>query len=159
MTRIYENRGFSRRMTGSALVCAVAFLFGFYDLWRAIEAPPGQSGYSYLFAAFFIFGGIYGFRQIERDFSDTVIALDADGEKARISLWRPLRRKHIDSPLSALTGWRREIRTPRRNVSVDTLVADHPNHPRPLLFEMGKGIVTTDTFRALTPPADSVNRT
>jgi hypothetical protein len=110
-------------------------------------------------SSFFIFGGIYGFRQIERDFSDTVIALDADGEKARISLWRPLRRKHIDSPLSALTGWRREIRTPRRNVSVDTLVADHPNHPRPLLFEMGKGIVTTDTFRALTPPADSVNRT
>jgi hypothetical protein len=155
MTRIYENRGFSRRMTGSAIVCGIALLFGCYDFWRAIEAPPGQSGYSYLFAAFFIFGGIYGFRQIERDFADTVIALDADGGNARIALWRPLGAKRIEGPLSALTGWRREIRTPRRNVSVDTLVADHPNHPRPLLFEMGKGVVATDAFRALTPAAAS----
>ena len=154
MTRIYGNRGFVRRMTASAIVCVLAMVLGAFELWRAFAAAPGESGYGYLFALFFVGGGIYGLRQLRDDYSDTVVAVDAGPQGARIALWRPYGMKRIEGPLSALTNWRREVRTPRRNVRVEMLVADHPGHPRPLAFETGRGVVVTEEFRALSAAAD-----
>jgi hypothetical protein len=149
MTRIYENRGLARRMTGSAVVCAIALGFGAFELWRAVDAPPGGSGYGYLFAAFFVFGAIYGFRQLRADYLDGVVSLDMGPDAAEVALWRPLGKKRIGGPPAALTGWRREILTLRRNLRVEMLLADHPGHPRPLRFEEGRGVLATDAFRAL----------
>jgi hypothetical protein len=148
MTRIYENRGLARRMTMSMIVVAIAFLFGLFEIWSIFRAPAGESGYGYLFALFFIFGGLYAYRQLQADFEDTVVALDADETTALITLWRPLRAKRIDGPLSALTGWRKEVKS-TRNMRIEMLVADHANHPKPLRFETGKGILATDAFMKL----------
>ena len=153
MTRIYANRSFARRMTASTIVCVLAFLFGFFELWQAFNAPAGESGYGYIFAAFFIFGGIYGFRQIAGDYADTVVTLESDGGAARITLWQPLRSKVVEGPLNSLSNWRREMKG-TGHARREMLVADYPGHPRPLRFETGKGVVETETFSKLRATAD-----
>ena len=77
MTRIYENRGLATRMNVSCVVVAIAFLFGLWELWSAYRAG-GSSGTNYLFALFFIGGGVYAAKQLRDSVSDSVVSLDAD---------------------------------------------------------------------------------
>jgi len=151
MTRIYENRSFARRMTGSTLVVVAAILFGLWELYAVVRAPQ-DSGYGSLFAALFIGGGIYAMWQILRDYGDTVVSLETGTVGAVISVWRPFRSQRIAVPLDRLGNWRFETRSVG-NARVPTALADHRDYPRPLRFELGPGIAVTDQFRALAPDA------
>jgi hypothetical protein len=155
MTRIYRNVAFARRMTITTVVIVVVIVFGFWELWAALNPGPGGAGYGFLFAALFIFGGLYGLRQMQTDFADTVVSVDADekGGAARITVWRPFLPKRLAGPLDQLRNWRYEVKTPRPSMRVPMILADHPGHPRPLRFELGKGIEIGSRFRALAPDA------
>ena len=154
MTRIYGNPGFARRMNGSAVVIAFAVLFGFWEVWAALNPGPDGPGYGFLFAALFIGGGIYGMNQILTDGKDMVTALDVQEStgEAVISVWRPFAPKRIETRLDRLTDWRPYSKQ-TRNLRTAMLLADHPGHPRPLQFELGRNIAFTDRFRALAPEA------
>lgn len=154
MTRIYENRNFSRRMNISVAVTLFAVLFGFWELWAAIRAGPEGAGYGFMFAALFIGGGIYGFNQINTEGSHMVTALDLDeatGE-AVATVWRPFSPKPVAGPLTAFTEWRPYTKQ-ARSVRVHMLLADHPGYPKPLQFEIGSGVSMHERFRALAPEA------
>jgi hypothetical protein len=154
--RIYSNRAFLRRMNASAAVVVIAFLFGFWELWtvtQAEKAGEAGTGYGLIFAALFIGGGFYAMRQLLADYSDVVVAIDAgEAQSAVISVWRPFVSKRIVGPLDRLTNWRFEMKT-ERNITTPMLLADHPNHPKPLQLELGKGIAISDELRALAPDA------
>ena len=150
MTRIYENRPFARRMTGSSLVVVAAILFGLWELYAAVRAAQ-DSGYGSLFAALFIGGGIYAM-WILRDYGDTVVSLETGTVGALISVWRPFRSQRIAAPLDRLGNWRFEMKEIGR-ARIPMLLADHRDYPRPLRFELGPGIPITQAFRALAPDA------
>jgi len=154
MTRIYANPGFARRMNISSAVTLFAILFGFWELWAALNAGPEGAGYGFLFAALFIGGGIYGMRQILADGADMVTALDVSESsgQATISLWRPFAPKRLEGSLDSLSEWRPYAKV-ARNFRTPMLLADHPAYPRPLQFEIGRGIALTEQFRALAPEA------
>jgi hypothetical protein len=154
MTRIYANPGFARRMNISSAVTLFAILFGFWELWAALNAGPEGAGYGFLFAALFIGGGIYGMRQILADGADMVTALDVNESsgQATISLWRPFAPKRLEGSLDRLSEWRPYAKM-ARNLRTPMLLADHPAHPRPLQFEIGRGIVLGAQFRVLAPEA------
>ncbi len=154
MTRIYGNPGFARRMNGSTVVIVLAVLFGFWEVYAALNPGPDGPGYGFLFAALFIGGGIYGMNQILTDGRDMVTALDVEDAtgQATISLWRPFAARRIEGSLERLSGWRPYSKQ-ARNVRTPMLLADHPDHPRPLQFELGRSISFTDRFRALAPEA------
>jgi hypothetical protein len=155
MTRIYRNAAFARRMTISSVVIVVVILFGFWELWTALNPGPGGAGYGLMFAALFIFGGLYGLRQLQTDFADTVVSVDG-GEKdgaGRITIWRPFLPKRLEGPLERLGNWRYEMKTPRPNMRVPMILADHPGHAKSLRFELGKGTEIDPRFRALAPDA------
>jgi hypothetical protein len=120
-----------------------------------MRAAPGEAGFGYLFAAAFILGGLYGLRQLNSDYADMVVSADADGTAgpARISVWRPFLPKTLEGPLDKLANWRFEVKAPRPNLRIPMLLAEHPQHPRPLRFEVGPGIALSEGFRALAPEA------
>ena len=155
MIRIYGNPGLSKRMTFSTIVIVLVILFGFYELYSAMRAAPGEAGFGFLFAAAFILGGLYGLRQLNSDYADMVISVDADGRAgpAKIVVWRPFASKTLDGPLERLTNWRFEVKQPRPNLRIPTVLADHPDHTRPLRFEVGQGIAISEPFRDLAPEA------
>ena len=155
MKRIYANPAFARRMNISAAVVAFAFIFGLWELWAALR--PGSEGGSYglLFAALFIGGSVYAMRQMLTDYADIVTALDADrpANRTAISVWRPFGPKRIEGDLDRLGNWRFETQKPRGDARIATILADHPGHPRPLRFEVGRGLPISDDLRALAPDA------
>ena len=155
METIYVNTGFLRRMNLSAGVVVAAFLFGFWELWSAMNPGPTGPGYGFLFAALFIGGGIYAMRQLLVDHAGTVVRLDVDkaANAVVLYLWRPFRSQQVKAGLEGLSDWRFENRTVRANVQVPTLVADHPDVPQPLHFELGKGVELSKELRALAPDA------
>lgn len=157
MTRIYGNPRLARRMNGSFVVVIGAVLFGFWELWSAANAGAEAGSTGYLFAAFFIGGGIYGARQILTGYTDMVISLDVDRATgdATLAVWRPFVAKRIVGPLDRLSGWRPYAKQVQRNLRTSMLLADHPGHPRPLEFELGSGIVFNEDFRALARDADA----
>ena len=151
MKRIYDNSAFVRRMNISAVVVVVALLMGAWELLMALRAEDPGSGF--LFAALFIGGGIYAGRQILSDYANNVVALDVDAENAQasISIWRPFSAKRITGPLGRLTDWQFQTRGGR--VKTPILTAHHPDHPRPLEFELGPGSPLSEELRALAPEA------
>ena len=151
MKRIYQNTGFARRMNVSAVVVVVAFLMGAWELVMALRAEDPGSGF--LFAALFIGGGIYAGRQILSDHANNVVALDADmtSGQASISIWRPFSAKKITAPLDRLTDW--QFQTKGGRVKTPILTAHHPDHPRPLEFELRAGSPLSEEIRALAPDA------
>jgi len=155
MKRIYSNRPLVRRMHASTAVVVFAFLFGLYELWAAVGAGPEGSGYGYLFALLFIGGSIYGMRQLMAEHAGWVTAIDADSGTGRsvIFVWRPVVSRQIAGGLDRLQNWRYEVVDVRRNLKAPMLLADHPDRPKPLKLELGKGIVATDELRALAPRA------
>lgn len=150
MKRVYENRGFLRRMNFAALVTVLAFLLGCWEAWSAYNGSgDGMNG---LFALFFFGGAAFAVKHF-RDNAVTVSSLDVDpatGE-ARAILWQPLSRKEIAGPVARFTDWQLQKRAGR--VPTPIVTAHHPASPRPLEFELGRGIVLTDEFRALAPEA------
>lgn len=157
MTSIYANNAFSRRMNASSVMIVVAILFGFWELWRALNPGPDGAGYGYLFAALFIGGGVYAIRQIRNDYSDNVVRLDGDGSSGRgvVTIWQPFMSKRIDGPLDRLTNWRFHEEEQKGNVRLPMLLAEHPDHPQPLKFELGGKIAISEELRALAPEAVS----
>jgi len=155
MIRIYGNPGLSRRMMFSTIVIVLVIIFGFYELYTAMRAAPGEAGFGYLFAAAFILGGLYGLRQLNTDYGDMVVSVDADGSTgpAKIVVWRPFMSKTLAGPIDRLSNWRFEVRQPRPNLRIPTVLADHPDYKGPLRFEVGPGIAIGDPFRALAPEA------
>jgi hypothetical protein len=151
MKRIYENPGFARRMNVSAVVVVIAFAMGAWELVMALRADNPGSGF--LFAALFIGGGIYAGRQILSDHANNVVALDADmaTRQASISIWRPFSAKKIPGPLDRLTDWQFQRKGAR--VKTPILTAHHPDHPRPLEFELRPGAPVGEELRALAPDA------
>ena len=151
MKRIYDNTSFVRRMNVSAVVVIVAFLMGAWELVMALRAEDPGSGF--LFAALFIGGGIYGGRQILSDHANNVVALDADpaNGQASISIWRPFSARKISGPLDRLTDWQFQRKGTR--VKLPILTAHHPDHPRPLEFELRTGSQISPELRALAPEA------
>jgi hypothetical protein len=86
------------------------------------------------------------------EYGDRVVALDADaGGASVITVWRPLSPIRIAGPLAALSDWRFEMRTARSRADTSVALADHPRHPRPLKFELVRGVPISDEFRALAP--------
>jgi hypothetical protein len=152
MKRIYANTGFARRMNISTVIALIALPMGVWELWRAVQAGPEGAGGGFLFAALFIGGGAYALRQMFVEYGDRVVALDADaGGASVITIWRPLSSVHISGPLAALSDWRFEMRTARSRADTSVVLADHPKHPRPLKFELVRGVPIADEFRALAP--------
>jgi len=155
MIRIYANPGLSRRMMFSTIVIVLVIIFGLYELYAAMRAAPGEAGFGFLFAAAFILGGLYGLRQLNTDYGDMVVSVDADGSTgpAKIVVWRPFMSKTLEGPVDKLSNWRFEVRQPRPNLRIPTVFAEHPDHKRPLRFEVGPGITIGEPFRALAPDA------
>jgi hypothetical protein len=154
MKRIYANQGFARRMNISTAIALVAIVMGVWELWRALQAGPEGPGSGFLFAALFLGGGAYALRQMFVEYGDRVVALDAvAGGASVITVWRPLASVRISGPLAALSDWRFEMRTARSQHDTSVLLADHPQHPRPLKFELVRGVPISDEFRALAPEA------
>jgi hypothetical protein len=151
MKRIYENTGFARRMNVSAVVVVIAFVMGAWELVMALRADDPGSGF--LFAALFIGGGIYAGRQILSEHANNVVAFDADmaSGQASISIWRPFSAKTIAGPLDRLTDW--QFQTKGARVKTPILTAHHPDHPRPLEFELRPGLAVGEELRALAPDA------
>lgn len=136
-------------MNLSAAVTVLAVIYGVFELWMAYRAGPDKAGYGYLFGIFFIGGGIYGMRQLLADHSESVVSLDADGDgKAVVALWRPFRPKRIETRLDRLTDWRPYARKTRASV-IPMVLADNPEHPRPLQFETDAGVTVAPEFRTL----------
>ena len=69
-------------MNVSTVVIVVVIVFGFWELWSALNPGPGGAGYGFLFAALFIGGGLYGLRQMQTDFADTVVSRRRRRDKA-----------------------------------------------------------------------------
>jgi hypothetical protein len=149
-TRIYANRGLARRTNGSLVVVIIAFVFGFFEIWRAMHVGPEEPGSGYLFAILFLGGGVYAGRQLLSGTIDAVVWLDLDASRqATVALWRPFTTKRIAGPVDRLTGWRPYAKEVRRNMKQPMVLADHPDYPRPLEFEIGPGVVLGEEFRAL----------
>jgi len=93
-------------------------------------------------------------RQLRTDYADTVVALDADAQgNARLEVWRPFASKRIEGALDRLRGWRYEEKAPRSQTPIPMLLADHPDHPRPLEFELRPGSPLSEELRTLAPDA------
>ncbi len=153
-TRIYSNRGLARRTNGSLVVVIIAFIFGFFEIWRAAHAGPQGPGSGYLFAILFLGGGVYAGRQLLSGTIDAVVWLDLDpSRQATVALWRPFTTKQIAGPVDRLTGWRPFAKQVRRNMLQPMVLADHPDYPRPLEFEIGRGIRIDDAFKTLAAEA------
>lgn len=156
MTRIYGNSAFAWRMDVSTLVAVGAFLYGFVELRMALDAGGGGgSQYGYLFAALFIGGGIYAMQQLVKEYSDTVVNVKLDDATGRgvVTVWRPVVSKRIGGPLDRLTGWRFEEKKVKGDRVIPMLLADHPEHKRPLRLELGGRIALSDALRSLAPDA------
>jgi hypothetical protein len=150
VTRIYENPGFATRMSLSCVVIIIAGLFGVWELWSAYRAG-GSDGTNYLFAAFFIGGAIYAAKQLRDGAANTVASLDADMSTRRvvITLWQPLSSRTISGSLDQLTDW--QFQTKPGRVRTPLLTVHHPDHPRPLEFELRPG--AAEGLRTLAPEA------
>ena len=148
-TRIYANPGVARRANASLVVVFIAFVFGAFEIWRAANAGPEGPGSGYLFAVLFLGGGAYGLRQVLGANRDTVLWLDIDGDAATAAVWKPFGTKKIVGPIGGFTEWRPYAKQVRRNMRQPLVLVDHPEHPRPLEFELGRGIVIGDGFRPL----------
>jgi hypothetical protein len=153
MTRIYENRGFTTRMNVSCVVVAFAFVFGFWEVWMAYRAGPDAGGTGYLFALFFIGGALYATKQLRDMGSDSVAALDADmaTREAIVTLWRPVRTRRLTGPLDRLTDWQFQVKAGKARTPL--LTAHHPAYPKPLEFELRRGVPVSDALRTLAPDA------
>jgi hypothetical protein len=151
MKRIYDNRGFVRRMNVSAVVVVIAFVMGAWELVMALRSSDSGSGY--LFAALFFGGGFYAGRQILSEHANDVVALDADmtTRQANISIWRPFSAKRVAGSLDQLTDWQFQRKGTR--VKTPILTAHHPDHPQPLEFELRPGGPVSAELRALAPEA------
>lgn len=161
MKPIYTNRSFLWRMNVSAVVVVIAFLFGIWELWNAMQPGPEGPGYGFMFALLFIGGGYYGMRQLIKDYAGTVVRLeaDSDADKAVVHIWRPFRSRRIAGRLSDLSNWRFEMQPWRKSMKLPLVLADHPTLPHPLRFEGGKGAVIGEELRALAPEAvDALER-
>ena len=155
MQTIYANTPFLRRMNLSAFVVVAAFLFGFWELWAAVNPGPRGPGYGYIFAILVIGGGAYAMWQLVVDHPGTVVRIDADGtaNKVVLYLWRPFLSKRVAGGLGDLTDWRFEKKTLRASIQIPMLVVDHPGFPQPLRLELGKGVELSKELRALAPEA------
>lgn len=147
--RIYANPWASRRANGSLVVIAISFVLGAVEIWWAVNAGPEGAGNGYLFAALFLGGGAYGLRQVLGANRDTVISLDLDGDVATVAIWKPFGARKIVGSVARLTEWRPYAKPVRRNLSQPMLLVDHPEHPRPLEFELGQGILVGEGLRTL----------
>jgi hypothetical protein len=147
--RIYANPWLARRANGSLVVIAIAFVLGAVELWFAARAGPEGTGNGFLFAALFVGGGAYGLRQVLGANRDAVISLDLDGDIATVAMWKPFGARRIVGPVAQLTEWRPYAKPVRRNLNQPMLLADHPEHPRPLEFELGQGILIGEALRKL----------
>jgi len=152
MTRIYENRGFATRMNISCLVIVGALLFGCWELF-AVFRSGGESSTNLLFAVLFFGGGAYSIKQLRDTAFDTVVALDADpvAHHSLLTLWRPFSSKTIAGPLDRFTDWQFQTRSGR--VRTPILTAHHPDHPRPLEFELRTDVAISEELRTLAPEA------
>lgn len=154
MTRIYANPGYAWRMHGSTVVVVLALVMGLWEVWRAAQAGPEGAGSGWLFALLFLGGGAYALRQMYSDYCDTVVRIEHDGSgEGTVTLWRPFLPKRITGRLDRLSDWRFEQKTLKANLRVPMLLADHPEHPRPLQLELGKGITISDGLRRMAPEA------
>jgi hypothetical protein len=153
--RIYANRPAAKRANVSLVVVIGSFLFGLFEIWRAVQVSSEASQTGYLFALLFIGGGAYGLHTILAGHRDTVLWLDVEGSDATAGVWRPFGAARIAGPLRDLTEFRPYAKPVRRNVTVPTLLADHPARPRPLEFDLGPGIEYGEAFRSLAGEAIS----
>ncbi len=154
MTRIYANVSYARRMTASVVVIVFAVLFGFWELWMAYNAGSQGTGYGYLFAALFIGGGGYAVRQLRKDYSDTVVRFESDTDgRGAATIWQPFKSKRIDGPLESFSNWRFSEAEQKGGIRLPMLLAEHPDHPNPLKFELTGKIEITAELRALAPEA------
>ena len=64
-------------------------------------------------------------------------------------MWKPFGATRIAGPLERFSDFRPYGKQVRRNVRTPMVLADHPDHPRPLEFELGPGIVFGEEFRRL----------
>jgi hypothetical protein len=152
MTRIYENRGFATRMNISCVVVVVAVLFGCWELFSALR-PGAESSMNLLFVVLFFGGAGYAIKQLRDTAFDTVVALDADpgARQSVLTLWRPFSSKIIAGPLERFTDWQFQTRSGR--VRTPILTAHHPDHPRPLEFELRPDAPISEELRSLAPEA------
>lgn len=161
MTRIYENKGYRSRQLISLGIIVAVVIYGLWELWYASTDPEpagialllglGQDGY--IFGAVFIAGGAYAYYTLLRDAADTVDTFDIDEATGATltTIWRPIKSIRLSAPLSAITNWRPYVKITGRNIRTPYLYADHPGHPRPIVFDLRRADL--DSLRKVAPEA------
>lgn len=154
MTRIYENTALSRRNRTIVVLLILPAVYGLWELWNAANSVPG---YQYLWGIAFIGGAAYGLRQTIVESRDLVTAFDVDPASNGMiaTLWRPLGGERLEGGRDRYTDWRFYVRIGRRNAHTYYLYVNHPDHPRPIQFELRPGTVVNDELRRLAPEAIS----
>jgi hypothetical protein len=57
----------------------------------------------------------------------------------------------LSAPLSSITNWRPYVKITGRNIRTPYLYADHPGHPRPIVFDLRRADL--DSLRKVAPEA------
>jgi hypothetical protein len=138
MTSLYRNTGLWTRSAAYLAVIAAAFLWGVFELWRASQAGSGEASSGAMFGVLFIGGAIYALWQIVGEWRDVAVSLDRDADGALVAtVWQPTGPKKVTGDFR---NWRFHVALASRNARLYFLYADNAAMPRPLRFELRKGI-------------------
>ena len=154
MTPIYVHPGFWWRNTISVGVLVIVGVYGVWELWAAANGPADASVTGYLFGAAFVGGAAYGLWQLINDAADRVMTFDIDEatEKSVVAFWRPFWTDRIAADLARVSDWRFHVAIGSRNAKTFFVYADHKDYPRPLQFELRRGI-GVEGLRKVAPEA------
>ncbi len=150
LTRIYDNPGLPGRPTLSIVIVTLAFLYGWFELWRAWR-NNFSSQFDLMFGVLFVGGGIYGFYQTWTEARDAVVAIDADEKSDRlaISLWRPFRPMVIETTRVGVASWRHFVKVGPRDARTHMIIASVPGYPRPLRIGLAAGKPVPEGLRKI----------
>lgn len=154
MTSLYVHRRFWGRHVGLLAFLALVFVYGCFELWRALRAPSGDASNGIMFGVIFVGGSLFAVRQTLQDHRDLVVSLlrnDSDGSFTA-SVFDRLRAEEITAAASAFTDWRLYRKPIGRRGAAFFLHVDCALWPRPLRFDLKPGTDVTG-LRQVAPEA------
>ncbi len=150
MTPLYRNPGIWTRTVAYLAVIVAAALWGVFELWRATHAESGDVQSGALFGVLFLGGSAYSLWQIFGEWRDMVVALDRDDSGALVAtIWSPTGPRKISGEFH---NWRFHVALASRNTRLFFVYADNAAAPRPLRFDLRKGVDLTG-LRSVAPGA------